>query len=128
MTTLEDLAMVHVIEVMAPDRASVLTGSMLYFLGKGTRPGVSVEVDWSLFLERAQAEIDEAYSAALAERVAEEEAEQRSRLRSEQTKAGLERRRQAGLPVGRQPGAKDKRRRRRAGYVARYDREIRGAK
>ena len=45
-----------------------------------------------------------------------------SRRRSERTKAGLERRRARGLPVGRQPGAKDKKKRRRSGYVARYER------
>lgn len=46
-----------------------------------------------------------------------------SRRRSERSKAGLERRRAAGLPVGRQPGATDKKPRRRSGYVARWERE-----
>jgi len=50
-------------------------------------------------------------------------AQQESTRRSERIKAGLARRRAEGKPVGRQPGAKDKRPRARAGYVARWDRE-----
>ncbi|HLQ54628.1 MAG TPA: recombinase family protein, partial [Streptosporangiaceae bacterium] len=50
-------------------------------------------------------------------------AQMESRRRSERTKAGLERRRREGLPVGRQPGAKDTRPRKRSGYVARWERE-----
>jgi DNA invertase Pin-like site-specific DNA recombinase len=46
-----------------------------------------------------------------------------SQRRSERTRAGLERRRREGLPVGRQPGAKDKQPRRRSGYIARWERE-----
>ena len=44
-----------------------------------------------------------------------------SQRRSERIKAGNARRKAAGLPVGRQPGAKDRKARQRAGYVARYD-------
>ena len=44
-----------------------------------------------------------------------------SSRRSERIKAGLVRRKAKGLPVGRQPGAKDKRRRKRSGYVARWE-------
>jgi DNA invertase Pin-like site-specific DNA recombinase len=43
--------------------------------------------------------------------------------RSERVRAGLERRRREGKPVGRQPGATDKRPRKRSGYVARWERE-----
>lgn len=52
-------------------------------------------------------------------------AEYESTHKSERIRAGLERRKLEGLPVGRQPGAKDKPGtiRRRAGYVARQDRE-----
>lgn len=50
-------------------------------------------------------------------------AQQESKRKSERVKAGLARRRAQGLPVGRQPGAKDKRQRRRSGYVARWERE-----
>ena len=39
--------------------------------------------------------------------------------------AGLERRRTEGKPVGRQPGAADKKPRRRSGYVVRWERERR---
>jgi putative DNA-invertase from lambdoid prophage Rac len=46
-----------------------------------------------------------------------------SARRSERTRAGLARRKAAGLPVGRQPGATDRKPRRRSGYVARWERE-----
>ena len=45
-----------------------------------------------------------------------------SRRRSERIKAGLARRRAAGLAVGRQPGAKDKKPRRVSGYYVRHGR------
>ena len=48
-------------------------------------------------------------------------AEQESRRRSERIKAGLDRRRAEGKPVGRQPGAADRKPRRRAGYVATWE-------
>ena len=46
-----------------------------------------------------------------------------SQRRSERVRAGLARRKAAGLPVGRQPGSKDCRQRKRSGYVARWERE-----
>jgi DNA invertase Pin-like site-specific DNA recombinase len=49
--------------------------------------------------------------------------QQESARRSERIRAGLARRKAAGLPVGRQTGAKDKGQRKRSGYVARYERE-----
>lgn len=45
-----------------------------------------------------------------------------SERRSERIRAGLARRKAEGQPVGRQPGAKDKKPRKRSGYVARYER------
>lgn len=53
-------------------------------------------------------------------------AEQESRRRSERVKAGLARRKAQGLPVGRQPGARDREPRKRSGYVARWERERAG--
>lgn len=50
-------------------------------------------------------------------------AQMESARRSERIKAGLERRKAQGKPVGRQPGAADARPRRRSGYVARWERE-----
>ena len=44
-----------------------------------------------------------------------------SQRRSERIKAGLERRKAQGLPIGRQPGAKDRKKRRRSGYIARWE-------
>jgi DNA invertase Pin-like site-specific DNA recombinase len=54
-------------------------------------------------------------------------AQQESARRSERVKAGLERGRREGEPVGRQPGAKDRTQRKRSGYVARCERERRRA-
>lgn len=50
-------------------------------------------------------------------------AQQESARKSERVKAGLERRRAEGLPVGRQPGAKDKKPRKRSGYYRRWEAE-----
>ena len=50
-------------------------------------------------------------------------AERESARRSERIKAGLARRAAEGKPVGRQPGVKDKKQRKRSGYVARWERE-----
>ena len=46
-----------------------------------------------------------------------------SQRKGERVKAALARRKAEGKPVGRQPGARDKRPRRRSGYVARWERE-----
>lgn len=48
-------------------------------------------------------------------------AQRESERRSERTRAGLDRRRAAGLPVGRQPGAKDAKPRRKSGYYASWE-------
>ena len=44
-----------------------------------------------------------------------------SKRKSERIKSALERRKAAGLPVGRQPGARDRKKRRRSGYYARHE-------
>jgi DNA invertase Pin-like site-specific DNA recombinase len=46
-----------------------------------------------------------------------------SQRRSDRVRAGLARRKAQGMPVGRQPGAKDARPRKRSGYLARWERE-----
>lgn len=46
--------------------------------------------------------------------------------KSEAVKAGLARRRREGLPVGRQKGSKDKRKRQNAGYILRQHPELKG--
>lgn len=48
-------------------------------------------------------------------------AQQESQRRSERIRAGLDRRRAEGKPVGRQPNATDKKTRKRAGYVASWE-------
>ncbi len=48
-------------------------------------------------------------------------AERESARRSERIRNGLDHRRAEGLPVGRQPGATDRKRRKRAGYVAAWE-------
>jgi putative DNA-invertase from lambdoid prophage Rac len=52
-------------------------------------------------------------------------AQQESNRKSERIKAALARRKAQGLPVGHQPGAKDKTKRKRSGYVARYEKAAR---
>jgi putative DNA-invertase from lambdoid prophage Rac len=54
-------------------------------------------------------------------------AERESSRRSERIRAGLARRKAEGKPVGRQPGATDRKQRRRSGYVARWERERQAA-
>lgn len=54
-------------------------------------------------------------------------AQQESNRRSQRIKAGLERRRREGKPVGRQVGATDKTARKRSGYVKRWENERRSA-
>jgi DNA invertase Pin-like site-specific DNA recombinase len=54
-------------------------------------------------------------------------AQQESGRRSERIRAGLARRRSEGKSVGRQPGAADRKPRKRSGYVARWERERREA-
>jgi DNA invertase Pin-like site-specific DNA recombinase len=49
-----------------------------------------------------------------------------SARRSERVKAGLARRKAEGKPVGRRAGSRDRRPRRRSGYVARWERERAG--
>lgn len=52
-------------------------------------------------------------------------AEERRKI-SERTKAGLERKRKQGVRLGRPPGSKDKKRRRRSGYYMRFIKEKEG--
>lgn len=76
---------------------------------------------WSLresWTETSDPRMAELLGAIFAWMAAEE-----SRRRSERTKAGLERRKREGKPVGRQPGATDKQPRKRSGYVARWERD-----
>jgi hypothetical protein len=54
-------------------------------------------------------------------------AERESARKSERIRNGLRRRRAEGKPVGRQPGAADKKKRKRAGYVASWEGEARRA-
>ena len=84
------------------------------FAGHGTAVW-SLKEPWT---ETADPRMAELLASLYAWMAAEE-----SRRRSERTRAGLERRKREGLPVGRQPGAVDKRPRKRSGYVARWERE-----
>lgn len=121
MTTNERLAMTWAIEELAPTPEVAILGIMLS--SAGDHPGVLVHVDWPVFLGRDAAVID----AACAERLAFLRAEDKARIkfaqRSESIRAGLARRKAAGEPVGRQPGATDKQPRRRSGYIRRWERE-----
>ena len=50
-------------------------------------------------------------------------AQQESNRKSERIKLALALRKSKGLPIGRQPGAVDKKKRKRSGYVARWEQE-----
>ena len=78
---------------------------------------VSVQEPWT----DASGEMGELLTAVMAW-----VARMESQRRSERVRAGLARRRAQGLPVGRQPGAKDTRPRKRSGYVARWERDRAG--
>jgi hypothetical protein len=130
LTSYEDLAMLYVIKKLAADPATELLGATLYLVGRpGTAPGVSVTVDWSVFLGEDARVIRGMYLWRLGEYKAKEEmqaaAEEAFRIRSEGTRAGIARkmRDNPDWKPGRQPGAKDKGKRKRAGYVARAERE-----
>jgi putative DNA-invertase from lambdoid prophage Rac len=90
------------------------TLAILRSTGHGTAVG-SLKEPWT---ETADPRMAELLASLYAWMAAEE-----SRRRPERTRAGLERRKQEGLPVGRQPGATDKKPRRRSGYIARWERE-----
>jgi hypothetical protein len=120
--------MLYVIKKLAPDPATELLGVTLYLAGRpGARPGVTVTVDWGLFLGADPTMIRGMYLWRLADYEANEEitaaAEEEFRIRSERTRAGIERRRAAGLPVGRPTGAKDLQPRKRSGYFVREERK-----
>ena len=78
---------------------------------------VSVQEPWT----DASGEMGELLTAVMAW-----VARMESQRRSERVRAGLARRRAQGLPVGRQPGAKDTRTRKRSGYMARWERDRAG--
>lgn len=117
---LQDARLGHfqVLLVWALDRLSregveATLATMRQFRERGVQV-LSLQEPWT----DGPAEMQELLTSILAWMAAQE-----SRRRSERVKAGLERRRRQGLPVGRQAGAKDKGKRKRAGYVARWDRE-----
>ena len=87
-------------------------GLLRRFHGYGV-PVWSLQEAWT---ETADPRMAELLGSIYAWMAAEE-----SRRRSERIRAGLERRKAAGLPVGRQPGAVDKAKRKRSGYVKRYE-------
>jgi putative DNA-invertase from lambdoid prophage Rac len=76
---------------------------------------------WSLnepWTETSDPRMAELLSSLFAWMAAEE-----SRRRSERVRAGLERRRREGKPIGRQPGAADRKPRKHSGYMTRWERE-----
>jgi hypothetical protein len=121
MTDEEMTAIVYVVEKLADNPGDALIGMMLATIGE--RPGVEVRVDWPTFLGVDAAVFEETVAARVAEYAAEQKAREDFRVRSEQVKAGLARRKAEGLPVGRRTGAKDARPRRKSGYLARWEKE-----
>jgi len=122
----EMTATVYVVEKLADNPGDAMIGIMLATVGK--RPGVEVRVDWPTFLGVDAAVFQEMVAARVAEYAAERKAREDFRVRSEQVKAGLARRKAEGLPMGRRPGAKDARPRRKSGYLARWERQRGGSR
>ena len=117
-TALEDarLAKYEVLLVWALDRLSregieATLSTMRSFRERGVRV-LSLQEAWTDGPEAMQ-ELLGAFFAWMAQ--------QESARRSERVRAGLARRKASGLPIGRIPGAKDVKPRRRSGYVARYE-------
>lgn len=105
---------------------------LVWALDRLSREGVEATVRAVRQLEQAGCQVvsyQEPWTASMGEArdlvlaVVAWVAQMESRRRGERVRAGLARRKAAGFPIGRQPGAVDLRPRRRAGYVARYDRE-----
>jgi putative DNA-invertase from lambdoid prophage Rac len=120
-------------EALADARLGHFDVMLVWALDRVSREGVEATLSilrrfaghgaavWSLkepWTETADPRMAELLASLYAWMAAEE-----SRRRSERTKAGLERRKREGLPVGRQPGATDTKPRKRSGYVARWERE-----
>jgi len=61
---LEGMAMIYVIEKLAPDPGRSLAGVILQ--SAASIPGVTVHVDWPVFLGRPAEEIDRMYADRLA--------------------------------------------------------------
>jgi hypothetical protein len=77
------LAMHHVIEKLAPDLAREITGGMLLGLLAGC-PGVTVQVDWPVFLQQDPGAVASTYEGRLAE-LREEDAALLAELGEEHT-------------------------------------------
>jgi putative DNA-invertase from lambdoid prophage Rac len=109
-----DVLLVWALDRLSREGIEVTLRIMRQFAGRG----VAV---WSLresWTETSDPQVRELIAAIMAW-----VARMESQRRSERVRAGLARRKAAGLPVGRQPGSKDRRQRKRSGYVARWERE-----
>ena len=109
-----DVLLVWALDRLSREGVEATLAILRRFAGHGTAIW-SLKESWT---ETADPRMAELLASLYAWMAAEE-----SRRRSERTKAGLDRRRRQGLPVGRQPGSADKKPRRRSGYVARWERE-----
>jgi len=116
----DQLAMIALIERVVPAERSIIAIA-LCLLEQHGHAGVTLEVDWPVFLGLGREE----FRGMLAwERWKYEERrrmEEEFRCRSERIKAGLARRKAEGLPIGRKQGAVDSKRRRRSGYIAAWE-------
>lgn len=109
-----DVLLVWALDRVSREGVEATLGTLRRFASHGTAVW-SLKEPWT---ETADPRMAELLASLYAWMAAEE-----SRRRSERTKAGLDRRRRQGLPIGRQPGSADKKPRRRSGYVARWERE-----
>jgi putative DNA-invertase from lambdoid prophage Rac len=107
-----DVLLVWALDRLSREGIEATLRAMRQFADRGV-PVWSLRESWT---ETSDPHVRELIAAIMAW-VARMESERRS----ERVRAGLARRRAAGLPVGRQPGAKDRKPRRRSGYVAAWE-------
>jgi putative DNA-invertase from lambdoid prophage Rac len=109
-----DVVLVWALDRLSREGVEATLGLLRRFHAAGA-PVWSLREPWTETADPSMAELLAAIYAWMARA--------ESARRSERVRAGLERRRREGKPVGRQPGATDKRPRKRSGYVARWERE-----
>ena len=109
-----DVLLVWALDRLSREGVEATLGLLRRFHAAGA-PVWSLREPWTETADPAMAELLTSIYAWMARA--------ESARRSERVRAGLDRRRREGKAVGRQPGAADRKPRKRSGYVARWERE-----
>jgi len=109
-----DVLLVWALDRLSREGVEATLGLLRRFHAAGA-PVWSLREPWTETADPSMAELLAAIYAWMARA--------ESARRSERVRAGIARRKAAGLPVGRQPGASDLKPRKRSGYLARFERE-----